>query len=84
MKNKILKISILVIMMVAGLVILTGCGNTSVADNRRFVKINEEGCFAIYYDSKTKVQYAISASAYNYGNVTVLVDRDGKPLLYEE
>lgn len=84
MKNKILKISVLVIIMLAGLMILTGCGNTSVADNRRFVKISEEGSFAIYYDSKTKVQYAISTSAHNYGNVTVLVDRDGKPLLYAE
>lgn len=84
MKNKIIKISILVIIMVAGLVVLTGCGNISTANSNRFIKISNEGSFAIYYDSKTKVQYAVSMSSYNYGNVTLLVDKDGKPLLYEE
>lgn len=56
----------------------------SNASEDRFVFISKEGSFDIYYDSETKVQYAISNSSYNRGNLTLLVDADGKPLLYQE
>lgn len=40
--------------------------------------------FRIIYHKKTKVMYAVSSSGYNYGTVTLLVNEDGTPLLYEE
>ena len=49
----------------------------------RFVYVNSEVYFDIYYDRETKVMYAVSTGQYNKGNVVILVDTDGKPLLYE-
>lgn len=51
--------------------------------DRRFVYVNSEVYFDIYYDRETKVMYAVSNGQYNKGNVVILVDTDGKPLLYE-
>ena len=50
---------------------------------KRFALVSDEIYFHIYYDRKTKVMYAVSCSQYNRGNVVLLVDADGKPLLYE-
>lgn len=53
------------------------------AVEKRFAFVSDEIYFLIYYDKKTKVMYAVSSSQYNRGNVVLLVDADGKPLLYE-
>lgn len=50
--------------------------------DRRFAYVNSEVYFDIYYDKETKVMYAVSTSKYNKGNIAVLVDANGKPLLY--
>jgi hypothetical protein len=34
-------------------------------------------------DTETGVEYAFSTGAYNYGSMTVLVDKNGKPLTWE-
>lgn len=51
----------------------------------RFVKVLEESGFItsseIWVDTQTGVQYLYHASG-NSGGLTVLVDADGKPLLY--
>lgn len=49
----------------------------------RFAFFSSEVNFNIYYDKKTKVMYAVSDCPYNRGNVFLLVDAEGKPLLYE-
>lgn len=51
--------------------------------DKRFVYVNGEVYFDIYYDRETKVMYAVSTGQYNKGNVVILVDTDGKPLLYK-
>lgn len=84
MKNKILKISVLVIMIIVTMFALSGCAETTGSNQKRFVHLNRETNFSIYYDTETKVEYAVSESSSNYGNVTVLVDADGKPLLYND
>ena len=81
---KKLKLFILIGIIVLGLLILTGCTNESVAENKRFVYVSDEGTFDIYYDSKTKIMYAVSDGVYNQGTVTLLVNAEGKPLLWEE
>jgi len=49
----------------------------------RFVKIQDWGDNFVMYDKETRVQYFAFAD-YNYGGgITVLVDAEGKPLLYE-
>lgn len=58
--------------------------NVNATDNR-FIQIYNQSSndgFRIYYDKKTKVMYLVS-DIYKGGGITVLVDKDGKPLLYE-
>ena len=73
--------------------LLTGCGakmstanNAAVNDGDRsmFVLIENSGAYRIVYHRDTKVMYAISCGGYNAGDFTVMVDEEGKPLLYQE
>lgn len=83
--NKKIKVIILGILMVMVVVGLTGCSTENkTTEDERFVCIDVEEYYNIVYDRETKVQYAISNGSYNRGTVTLLVDKDGKPLLYEE
>lgn len=60
------------------IIIFIVCSSNSEGHTeKRFVKINDGYHCTIVYDRKTKVQYAIGDS------ITVLVDQNGKPLLYE-
>lgn len=52
------------------------------ATDTRFILVYNEDDFKIYYDKKTKVMYLVK-SVYKGGGITLLVDADGKPLLYE-
>jgi len=85
MKNKTLTI----IMLLA--VILSGCGSRTIQNeakkeqdsyNTYFNRISSEFGGSIVYDSRTGVQYWRSEGKYNYGTLTVLLDIDGKPLVY--
>lgn len=48
-----------------------------------FMRISSEHCFDIVYDTDTKVMYSRSMGSYNRGTLTVLVNPDGTPKLYE-
>lgn len=52
-------------------------------ETSRMVYVEETSMYCIVYDKYTKVMYAVSNSAYNCGNFTLLVDANGNPLLYE-
>lgn len=52
------------------------------ATDYRFILVHNEGHLKIYCDKKTKVMYLVK-SIYKGGGITLLVDADGKPLLYE-
>lgn len=86
MKNKAL------IMIMLLTTILSGCGERTIqneakkeqdAYNTYFIRISSEYCGDIVYDSRTGVQYWRSAGGYNSGTLTLLVDADGKPLIYK-
>ena len=51
----------------------------------RFVVVEKNYSWQVVYDKETMVMYAVSdgGSGYNYGNFTLLVDADGKPLLWK-
>lgn len=54
------------------------------ASNDRFVQVyqqNGKDFFRIYCDKKTRVMYLV-VDVYKGGGITVLVDAEGKPLLY--
>ena len=61
--------------------------SNNYAENERFIQIYNQSSmndgFRIYYDKETKVMYLIS-DIYKGGGITVLVDKDGKPLIYGE
>jgi uncharacterized protein YcfL len=69
--------------------LLSGCKSVeSVNDNSKdtsmFVEIEHTASWRIVYHKETKVMYAVSYSGYNIGNFTLLVDADGKPMLWKE
>lgn len=69
--------------------LLTGCGAKMKRENQEtdksmFVMLELGATYEIVYHQKTKVMYAISRGVYNCGTFTVMLDADGKPLLYNE
>ena len=55
-----------------------------MAKEKRFEKVHSDGAMSgceIWVDTQTGVQYFFHASGYA-GGLTVLVDAEGKPLLY--
>lgn len=71
--------------------ILAGCGSAAKTEEAagptnvtRFEKVDGVlGLYDIYADRETGVMYAVSRGTYNQGNFTMLVDADGKPLLWK-
>ena len=84
MKRKLAYILIL------SMLLLSSCGKRieSVNDNNKgtsmFVVIEATDTWEVVYHKKTKVMYVVSCGAYNGGTFTVLVDADGKPMLWED
>jgi hypothetical protein len=48
-----------------------------------FIVLEETITWQIVYHKDTKVMYAVSIGYYNCGNVTLLVNADGTPMVYE-
>ena len=48
-----------------------------------FTWVDSGSYYNIVYHNKTKVMYVVSDVKYNIGTFTVLVDAEGKPLLWE-
>lgn len=79
--------------------ILTGCDSTDTetfvyqetieSNYFKTLSIERYGnsidqCGRIVYDTRTGVEYWLSDGTYNSGSLTLLVDKDGKPLIYTE
>ena len=86
MKNKLLAIALITCMLFG----LVGCQlkdkNTvegAEDDGSRMVLISREYDGDIIFDRDTGVQYWRSNGAYSYGHLTMLVDANGDPLIYE-
>lgn len=82
MKKRILSVALAVVMVVC----LVGCStveNENKKDTSMFVCVETTSTWQIVYHKETKVMYAVSDSLYNYGIFTLLVDVDGKPMLWE-
>ena len=76
--KKIFLIALLII------VCLMGCQKIGTANEQSmFVEVGYGDCCKIYYHRDTKVMYICSCSPYNYGSYTVMLDANGKPLLWD-
>ena len=69
-----IKISLLIIIgiVLTGWLLKDITITNNYAENERFIKIKDEGCFDIVYDVETKVEYALSHGKYNRGSITLL------------
>lgn len=88
MRTKIFVLAILILCL-----LITGCGvkmptanDAAVNDGDRsmFVQVEQGDTYRIVYHRGTKVMYVISDAIYNCGTFTVMLDANGKPLLYQE
>ena len=71
---------------------LAGCARGKVdagqladaeVDNRMFMMVSNERSGKVLVDKATGVMYWMSCSGYNTGNLTLLVNEDGKPRIWE-
>lgn len=76
---------ILSLILTVMLIVLTGCTDSVAEEEKRFIKISDEGTYGIrvYYDKQTKVEYAMKNNSNGGTSLILLVDAEGKPLLYE-
>ncbi len=86
MKKIIISVLIMAGIVLTGWLLKDVTISNNYAENERFIQIYKQSsndAFRIYYDKETKVMYLIS-DIYKGGGITVLVDKDGKPLIYRE
>ena len=81
---------IIAIALLSVMIFLPGCVNTKVesassepVNTSMFVEVEQTLIWKIVADRKTGVMYAVSCGGYNSGNFTLLVDAEGKPLIYK-
>jgi uncharacterized protein YxeA len=78
-----------IIIALLALMLLVGCTKVEEiekpkAENvSRFVTVETTSTWKVVVDKDTHVMYAVSYGGYNAGTFTLLVDADGKPLIYE-
>ena len=76
------------IVLVAVILLLSGCAQVEEAEPEpqnasMFVVIEKTSRWHVVADRKTGVMYAVSNGGYNLGNFTLLVDAEGKPLIWK-
>lgn len=83
---------IVVVMIVALAAMLAGCARGKVdagqiadaeADNRMFMVVSNEMSGKVLVDKATGVMYWMSYGSNNYGSMTMLVNADGTPRIWE-
>lgn len=85
------KIISVVLIITSILLLLVGCSESTKQSNKEntyekysFTTIMRSHDYNIVYQNETKVMYVMSTGYCNIGNFTVLVDENGKPMLYKE
>lgn len=70
-------------------IMLTGCAPTKIegkyeeAPTSRFIELEVTSAWSVVADKETGVMYAVSEGGYNRGTFTLLVDENGKPLIWD-
>ena len=76
------KIILFIALFVSG--ILIGCTKVGAMNEMCFKTLHKENYGRVVYDTRTGVQYWMSSGVHNAGSLTLLVDENGNPLLYNE
>lgn len=77
----------IIIMLMA--IMMTGCatakieGRSEEVTTSRFIELEDTYIFRVVADKETGVMYAVSTGGYSRGVFTLLVDENGKPLIWE-
>ena len=81
-----IKISLLIIIgiVLTGWLLKDVTISNNYTENERFVVIQQESRGKVMYDKETKVEYFMFGGYKDGGGITVLVDKNGKPLIYGE
>ena len=68
-------------------IMLTGCRATvdseTSSEISRFIELERTNTWLVVVDKETGVMYSVSNGGYNRGTFTLLVDENGKPLIWE-
>lgn len=84
MKKIIISLLIIIGIVLTGWLLKDVTISNNYAENERFVIIQTECNGKVMYDKETKVEYFMFKDYKCGGGITVLVDKDGKPLIYGE
>ena len=86
-----MKRMIIIVLMAIMAIMLTGCEPTVkvdkalVPESSRFIEVELiTSRWMIVADKETGVMYAVSNGGYNTGTFTLLVDENGKPLIWRD
>lgn len=60
-----------------------GVVNSKAGGDWDFTWVDSGSYYNVVYHNKTKVMYVVSDVRYNIGTFTVLIDAEGKPLIWE-
>ena len=82
MKKIIISLLIIIGIVLTGWLLKDVTISNNYAENERFVIIQQEYNGKVMYDKETKVEYFMYGGYKVGGGITVLVDKDGKPLLF--
>ena len=84
------KSAIFSVMLVVVMFLCCACGIEDVepknteSEKATFKKYSDECYGIIVVDTETNVMYWVSTGSYNYGTLTLLVNEDGTPKLYQK
>lgn len=84
MKKIIISLLIIIGIVLTGWLLKDVTISNNYAENERFVIIQKERNGKVMCDKETKVKYFMFNDYKCGGGITVLVDKDGKPLIYGE
>lgn len=83
MKHILIIITALIILLATGCAKVENKPEQEPVDVSRFERVEFTGAWEIVADRETGVMYAVSRGMYNQGTFTLLVDADGKPLIWD-
>lgn len=75
---------LLIIMVLLTIILLSGCSTMEKEQPSTFMICEEYPSGDVLVDRNTGVMYWISTSAYNYGTLTLLVNADGSPKIWND